>query len=187
MHIRATFKARNSQKARFPDGMRLAPLVFNVLFVGSVQRATIVSDLPTFASHLSAHRKYKSSGFRTFPSHIGEFRIISYKLPKIPEMNHESAIAVADAASPAPKVVCVTTDKKRITVAVDVMRLSHKFATMYRNSGMDEKKADFPCEFPVEMEARVFRKVVDWCQEHEGERSALSFSCPLLDRLDSLK
>ncbi|KAH7717587.1 S-phase kinase-associated protein 1 [Aphelenchoides avenae] len=84
-------------------------------------------------------------------------------------MNHESAIAVADAASPAPKVVCVTTDKKRITVAVDVMRLSHKFATMYRNSGMDEKKADFPCEFPVEMEARVFRKVVDWCQEHEDQ------------------
>ncbi|KAH7716663.1 hypothetical protein AAVH_15946 [Aphelenchoides avenae] len=67
-----------------------------------------------------------------------------------------------------PKVVCVTSDKQRITVDVAIMSHSHTFAMMYRNSGMDKKNADFPCEFPVEAEARVFRKIVEWCKEHNG-------------------
>ncbi|KAH7716662.1 S-phase kinase-associated protein 1 [Aphelenchoides avenae] len=68
-----------------------------------------------------------------------------------------------------PKVVCVTSDKQRIAVDVDIMSHSHTFAMMYRNSGMDKKNADFPCEFPVEAEARVFRKIVEWCKEHKGQ------------------
>ncbi|KAH7694882.1 S-phase kinase-associated protein 1 [Aphelenchoides avenae] len=84
-------------------------------------------------------------------------------------MNRASNTANSAAlAAAAPKVVCVTSDKKRVTVDVAIMSHSHKFVTMYRNSGMDQKNADFPCEFPVEAEARVFQKVVEWCKEHKG-------------------
>ncbi|KAH7708523.1 S-phase kinase-associated protein 1 [Aphelenchoides avenae] len=73
------------------------------------------------------------------------------------------------AAAPARKVTCVTSDNEKIEVDVDVLRLSHTFDTMYRDLGLEES-GEFPGDYPVkEINARIFRKVVEWCTEHKGQ------------------
>ncbi|KAH7696058.1 E3 ubiquitin ligase complex SCF subunit sconC [Aphelenchoides avenae] len=77
--------------------------------------------------------------------------------------------AAAPTAAVSPKVVCVTSDGEKIPVDIEALRLSHTFDTMYRDLGLEEH-ADFPGEFQVKnVEARVFNKVVEWCQEHKGQ------------------
>ncbi|KAH7697018.1 E3 ubiquitin ligase complex SCF subunit sconC [Aphelenchoides avenae] len=40
---------------------------------------------------------------------------------------------------------------------------------MYRDLGLEES-GEFPGDYPVkEIEARVFKKVVEWCTEHKGQ------------------
>jgi S-phase kinase-associated protein 1 len=70
----------------------------------------------------------------------------------------------------APKVTCVTVpDGQHFLVDVDVLRLSHTFDAVYRSIDLDEL-SDFPQEFPVkDVSAPVFRKIIDWCENHKGE------------------
>ncbi|KAH7701932.1 S-phase kinase-associated protein SKR-1 protein, partial [Aphelenchoides avenae] len=82
-------------------------------------------------------------------------------------MSDAATVSASSAAAPARKVTCLTSDNKKIDVDVDVLRLSHTFDTMYRDLGLEES-GDFPGDYPVkEIEARVFRKVVEWCTEHK--------------------
>ncbi|KAH7718733.1 SKR-1 protein [Aphelenchoides avenae] len=85
-------------------------------------------------------------------------------------MSNAAAVsAFSNAAAPARKVTCLTSDNEKIEVDVDVLRLSHTFDTMYRDLGLEES-GEFPGDYPVkEIEARVFRKVVEWCTEHKGQ------------------
>ncbi|KAH7712700.1 S-phase kinase-associated protein SKR-1 protein [Aphelenchoides avenae] len=77
--------------------------------------------------------------------------------------------AYVAAAAAARKVTCLTSDNEKIEVDVDVLRLSHTFDTMYRDLGLEES-GEFPGDYPVkEIEARVFKKVVEWCTEHKGQ------------------
>ncbi|KAH7725774.1 SKR-1 protein [Aphelenchoides avenae] len=76
-----------------------------------------------------------------------------------------------EAASPSSggKVTCETSDHEKIDVEIDVLRLSHTFDTMYKDLNID-KEENFPGVFPVaNVEARVFKKVIEWCVEHKGQ------------------
>ncbi|KAH7707009.1 S-phase kinase-associated protein 1 [Aphelenchoides avenae] len=59
----------------------------------------------------------------------------------------------SNAAAPARKISCLTSDNEKIEVDVDVLRLSHTFDTMYRDLGLEESG----------------EKVVEWCTEHKGQ------------------
>ncbi|KAH7711042.1 S-phase kinase-associated protein 1A [Aphelenchoides avenae] len=65
------------------------------------------------------------------------------------------------------RVTCETSDGDQIPVDLDELRLSHTFKKMYDDLGLQEHDA-FPGVFPVRtVSTRVFRKVIDWCEEHK--------------------
>ncbi|KAH7718731.1 SKR-1 protein [Aphelenchoides avenae] len=81
---------------------------------------------------------------------------------------------MSSAAAPSPatpqQVTCETSNQELITVELEVLRLSHTFDDMYKNLGLEEEGGEFPGTFPVKnIEARVFKKVVDWCKAHKGQ------------------
>ncbi|KAH7697916.1 Protein SKR-1 protein, partial [Aphelenchoides avenae] len=80
---------------------------------------------------------------------------------------------MSSAAAPSPatpkQVICETSDQHQISVELEVLRLSHTFDDMYKNLGLEEEGGEFPGTFPVKnIEARAFKKVVDWCKAHKG-------------------
>lgn len=80
-------------------------------------------------------------------------------------------------AQPAAKVVCITSDGVRIDVEVEAMKQSHVFTDMWKDLDM-EGDGDFPAEFPVRLvEARVMRRVIQWCQEHKGKFQRRAKNC----------
>ncbi|KAH7725843.1 S-phase kinase-associated protein 1-like [Aphelenchoides avenae] len=80
-----------------------------------------------------------------------------------------SSSAAPNPATP-QQVMCETSDKQQIAVELEVLRLSHTFDDMYKNLGLDVEGGEFPGTFPVpNIEARVFKKVVDWCKAHKGQ------------------
>ncbi|KAH7725788.1 Protein SKR-2 [Aphelenchoides avenae] len=77
--------------------------------------------------------------------------------------------AEASASAPPGKIACVTSDKETIEVDIDVLRLSHLFDTMCKDLDL-LGEGGFQGTFPVpNVEARVFKKVIEWCVEHKGQ------------------
>ncbi|KAH7711038.1 SKR-1 protein [Aphelenchoides avenae] len=77
------------------------------------------------------------------------------------------------------QVICETSDQQQIAVELEVLRLSPTFDDMYKNLGLEEEGGEFPGTFPVKnIEARVFKKVVDWCKAHKGQPDPVSEKDP---------